>query len=307
MTQEQYIQNLNMPQGRVDVILDTDAFNEIDDQFAIALMLKSPDRFQVKAITAAPFFNEKATSPADGMEKSFNEIKRIVGLAGRNDLENSVYRGSSSYLCAECEGVSSDAADAIIRISESHTPEEPLYVIGIGAITNIASALLKAPGIAEKIVVLWLGGNAVYAHDNYEFNIRQDVRAARVVFDSKCPLILFPCRGVTDVCRTTGTDLKIWLGGRNPLSDYLVDLAFANAEKEARTKAWGRVIWDIVTVVWFLRNEAFESELMDAPVPGYDHKWSFAAEKRKTIRCITHIDADRVFDELYKRISGNWN
>ena len=36
MTNEQRIRNLSVPTGKVDVVLDTDAFNEIDDQFAIA-------------------------------------------------------------------------------------------------------------------------------------------------------------------------------------------------------------------------------------------------------------------------------
>ena len=304
MTKEQYLKNLDLPKGKIDVILDTDAFNEIDDQFAISLLLKSEDRFSIKAITAAPFFNEKAQSPADGMEKSYNEILKLLSVAGKAELNDKVFRGSERYLENEKTFVPSDAADAIIEIAKGYSVENPLYVIGIGAITNIASALIKAPEIAEKIVVLWLGGNAVYSNDNYEFNIRQDVAAARVVMDSVCPFILFPCQGVTDVCRTTGTDLKFWLKGKNALCDYLVDYTCMQAGKEAKTKAWGRVVWDIVTVVWFLRNEGYASELIKAPIPEYDHKWAKATEDRKTIRCITHIDADTVFDELYTRLTG---
>ena len=299
------MQNLSNPQGKVDVILDTDAYNEVDDQYAISLMIMSPDKFDIKAITAAPFFNEKATSPADGMEKSYNEIIKLLGLAGRSDLFDKVYRGSKGYLANEKTHIPSDAADIMIKIAEEHSPENPLYIIGIGAITNIASVLIKSPAIAENIVVVWLGGNAVYSKDNYEFNMRQDVAAARVVFDSGCPLVLFPCRGVTDVCRTTGADLRYWLGGKDSLCDYLVEYTCSQAAKEAKTEVWGRVIWDIVTIVWFLNGDAYESALIPAPVPGYDHKWSVADKTRKTIRCITHIDADAVFYELYSRLGGN--
>lgn len=304
MKRYQYIQNLNNPQGKIDVILDTDAFNEIDDQFAISLMLRSPDKFNIKAITAAPFFNEKATSPADGMEKSYNEVIKLLDIACRSDFKDKVFRGSNRYLSDEKSYVDSDAADIIVGIAKEYSPQNPLYIIGIGAITNIASAINKQPEIAENIVVVWLGGNAICSSDNYEFNIRQDVAAARVVFDSTCPLILFPCRGITDVCRTTGTDLRFWLGGKDALCDYLVNYTCEQAEKEAKTKAWGRVIWDVVTIVWFLRGEAFESELIKAPIPEYDHQWSVVAKKRKIIRCITHIDADAVFDELYSRLIG---
>ena len=304
MTKERYIENLNLPEGKVDVILDTDTFNEVDDQFAVSLMIRSSEKINVKAITAAPFFNEKATSPADGMEKSYNEIINLLNLAKRSDLIEKVYKGSERFLPSETSFVPSAAADAIISIAENYSPEHPLYVIGIAAITNIASALIKEPSIAGKIVVVWLGGNSLGSTDNYEFNLRQDVAAARVVFDSKCPLIIFPCRGVTDVCRVTGADLKYWLGGKNELCDYLVGYTCDQARKEAKTPAWGRVIWDIVTITWFLRNDAFESVLIPAPVPGYDHKWSFSEGGRKTIRMITHIDADTVFDELYSKLTG---
>ena len=47
----------NVPTGMTDVILDTDAFNEIDDQFAIAYMLRSKEKLNVKGICAAPFYN----------------------------------------------------------------------------------------------------------------------------------------------------------------------------------------------------------------------------------------------------------
>lgn len=40
MTNEQYLKNLKVPTGQIDIVLDTDAYNEIDDQFAIAYMLK---------------------------------------------------------------------------------------------------------------------------------------------------------------------------------------------------------------------------------------------------------------------------
>ena len=58
------------PDGLIDMILDTDTYNEIDDQFAVSYMLAAPERLRVRAICAAPFHNEKSTGPADGMEKS---------------------------------------------------------------------------------------------------------------------------------------------------------------------------------------------------------------------------------------------
>ena len=83
MTNEMRIKNLSVPTGNFDVVLDTDAYNEIDDQFAISYMLKSTQKFCVKGICAAPFLNGKAISAADGMQKSYNEILKLLKLMGK--------------------------------------------------------------------------------------------------------------------------------------------------------------------------------------------------------------------------------
>ena len=95
MTEYQRIKNLEVPSGRIDAVLDTDAYNEIDDQFAIAYMLKSADKINTKAIYAAPFFNSKSTGPADGMERSYDEIMKLLDFGG---MDADVYKGSTSYL-----------------------------------------------------------------------------------------------------------------------------------------------------------------------------------------------------------------
>ena len=67
LTKEQLEKNLEVPQGRVDVILDTDTFNEADDQFALAYLLLSGEKLNTVGICAAPFFNATSTAPADCM------------------------------------------------------------------------------------------------------------------------------------------------------------------------------------------------------------------------------------------------
>ena len=91
MKQEQLIKMLTPPKGVVDMVLDTDAYNEIDDQFATAYAIKSPDKVNLKALYAAPFFNAHSSSPADGMEKSYQEILHLLRLAGREDLTGNVF------------------------------------------------------------------------------------------------------------------------------------------------------------------------------------------------------------------------
>jgi hypothetical protein len=84
---------------RIRMVLDTDTYNEIDDQFAVVYSLLAPERLKVEAIYAAPFTNDRSTGPGDGMEKSYTEILRL--LARLNvPPEGLVHRGSTRYLKA---------------------------------------------------------------------------------------------------------------------------------------------------------------------------------------------------------------
>ena len=174
------LRRLQRPEGPVDVVLDTDTYNEIDDQYALAYLIKNDEKLKLKAIYAAPFCNNKAATPAIGMQKSYDEIKNILSLMGRTDLLDCTYRGSESYLPDEKTPVESDAARHLAQLAMQYTPEKPLYVIAIAAITNVASALLMKPEIRDRIVLVWLGGNALHWHDNHEFNLFQDIAGARV-------------------------------------------------------------------------------------------------------------------------------
>ena len=69
--------------GRVRAVLDTDTYNEIDDQYAVAYSLLSPERLSIEAIYAAPFVNDRSPSAAVGMEKSYEEILRLLGFFAR--------------------------------------------------------------------------------------------------------------------------------------------------------------------------------------------------------------------------------
>ena len=116
-TDAMLLKRLKRPEGKIDVVLDTDTYNEIDDQLALAYLLKSGEKLNVRAIYAAPFHNEKSEGPADGMEKSFQEIQRILELMDREDMKEHVYRGSCSYLPDETQPVHSPAAEHLAQLA----------------------------------------------------------------------------------------------------------------------------------------------------------------------------------------------
>ena len=296
--------NMKYPEGPVDLVIDSDTYNEIDDQFAIAYAIHALEKIRVKALYAAPFTNERSTGPADGMEKSYREIQKLLALAGKERLYP-VFRGSERYLPDEHTPVLSDAAADLVRRAAPYTPEKPLYVVSIGAITNIASAMLLDPGIADRLVVIWLGGNALHWPDNMEFNCKQDVAAARIVLGSGVPLVLLPCMGVVSAFTTTGPELEYWLRGKNALCDYLVEHTIEAAEEYAKGKVWSRVIWDVTAVGWLLNegNRLMLDRLTPTPVPEYNHH--YAQEPLQfPCRMVYHIHRDALFADLVKHIAG---
>lgn len=140
---------------------------------------------------------------------------------GKEDRKADVFKGSRTYLPDEKTPVDSPAARHLCELAMTYSVEKPLYVVAIGAITNVASALLLEPRIADRIVLVWLGGHFDTWPDTREFNLFQDVAGARVVFGCGCPLVQLPCMGVVSSFYVTGPELRTWLSGKNALCDYL--------------------------------------------------------------------------------------
>ena len=302
MNDIEMIKALALPEGKVDAVLDTDAYNEIDDQFAIAYMLRSNEKINVKEIYAAPFYNDKSDGPADGMEKSYEEIKHILTLLGKEDMIEKTYRGSCNYLQDEFTPVESEAATALIKLSEQYNADKRLYVVAIGAITNVASALISDPTLKDRIVVVWLGGHSLNWYDTREFNMYQDVAAARIIFGCGAPLVQLPCAGVVDTFRTTGPELDFWFTGKNPLADYLAKNTIAEAESYAKGKTWSRVIWDVTAVAFVCDPGTLASRLIPAPIPEYDDHYA-SDPSRHFIRYVYQIDRDGLMGRLVERIA----
>lgn len=301
LTMEQRLKMLEPPADSADMVLDTDAYNEIDDQFAISYAMMVPEKLHLKALYAAPFHNRRSVSPADGMEKSYQEILKLLKLAGKN---YPVHRGSTTYLPDETTPVSSSAAEDLAERAMGYTPEAPLYAVAISAITNVASALLLRPEIADRMVVVWLGGHALTWHDNLEFNMRQDVAAARVVFNSGVPLVILPCMGVVSGFTVSGPELVHWLQGKNALCNYLVQQTCEEAESYAAGRVWSRVVWDVTAVGWLLNAQGrfMSSQLTPTPVPAYDHHYGFDP-RRPLCRYVYYIKRDALLDDLFCRLA----
>lgn len=290
------LHQLTPPTGPVSMVLDTDTYNEVDDQFAVAYALLSPERLRVESLYAAPFFNNRSTGPEDGMEKSYEEILRLLDRLGRSP-ENFVYKGSRGYLPAADEPVRSDAAGDLVE--KALAPRNgPLYVLAIGAITNVASAILLNPEIIKHMVVVWLGGQPHSWPTAREFNLQQDVPAARVILNSGVPFVHIPCKNVAEHLTTTKAELEAHIKGHGPLADYLCETL---AGYHADHFAWAKVIWDISTVAWLINSNWVPTVLTHTPLLTDQLTWSHD-RSRHLMREATHCDRNAIFGDLFRRL-----
>ena len=284
-----------VPAPPARMVLDTDTWNEIDDQFALVHVLLSPDRVRLETVYAAPFANSRAASPAEGMRKSEAEIHRVLGVLP--DCKVPVFAGSERWLTEAGGPVPSAAADDLIE--RSRTGDSPLYVVAIGAPTNVASALLTDPTLADRIVVVWLGGHALNWGTTAEFNLKQDPDASRVLLDSGVPLVLVPCLGVTDHMITTKAEIDRYV---RPVGDAGALLAGLYDDYVPDEPGQSKVIWDMAATAWVLDQSWLDTEFVTSPLLTPGLTWS-RDPGRHLIRSTTQVDRDQIFGDLFRRLA----
>ena len=294
------LETLLSKKGVVKTILDTDTYNEIDDQFALVQMLLSKERIDVLSINAAPFsMNNRSDDPQKGMELSYEEIFRLLKKINFKK-NNFVFKGSTKYVGFDKKPIDSPAADNIIENALMCSESDPLYVVAIGAITNVASAILKEPEIINKIVVVWLGGNALYWPENNEFNLKQDIGGAQVLFDSGVSLVLVPCKGVTSHLISTVPEIEKYIEPHGEIGKFL---AMRFKEYNNNHKGWSKEIWDMAAVSWVLNEEWTPTNIAPSPILLDDKTWTFD-ENRHPIKIVYDIKRDLILQDFIEKLEN---
>ncbi|WP_010677123.1 nucleoside hydrolase [Bacillus timonensis] len=305
LTEEKLISRLNYPKNKIRAVMDTDTYNETDDQFAVVYALESSDKIEIEAFYAAPFHNELSSSPKDGMEKSYDELQKILKMQNKDSFP--IYKGSDRYLSEDNNPVDSDAARDLVERALNSPDDDPLYVIAIGAITNIASAILMEPKIIEKIVVIWLGGHALHWSNTKEFNLFQDLYSSRTILDSGVPLVLIPCEGVTSHLTTTSSELRDNIKNSGEIGNYLYETfeRYRNdklGNDDNSSIAYSKVIWDLAPI-GFLNNKNWTpSYLTHSPILSEDFRWSFDSN-RHFIRYVYNVKRDEIFGDMFSKLT----
>ena len=297
ISESRRIELLRPPSSRpVRMVLDTDTGNEIDDQFALVYALISPE-LDLQAVYAAPFTNNRSTGPADGMEKSYEEILRILSRIDKSP-DGFAFKGSTHYLTDMKNPERSPAALDLIARAKKSSPEDPLYVAAVGAITNVANAILIDPSIIRNIVVVWLGGNGHHWPNQREFNFRQDLNASRTIFDCGVPFVQLPCTPVVTHFATTVPEMERYVGGRGAIGDYLLKIL-----KEYRKDhfAWSKVLWDMTAVAWLIDDKWLPSDLVHSPIATDNYTFSFD-QSRHLIRTVNFVQRDPIFRDFFTKL-----
>lgn len=329
LSEERRKELLKPPTAKVRAVLDTDTYNEADDQFALSYALRSPEKIELEAVYAAPFFNGKVKSAGEGMEKSYEEIQKIFGIL-KEDTAGRVFRGSEEFMKDKETPVESEAARDLIRRAKAGSG--PLYVMGIAAITNVASAILMDPSILENLVIVWLGGHPHYWKQTWEFNLQGDVKAAQVIYESGAALIQIPCMGVASNLTTTDYELEHYLRGKSEIGTYLSDIicnfakddsffdeynAIVDRYLEGTTDypddlcgkpvytganyAYSKIIWDISAVAYLINPTWVRTIPTKTPAITDDFRWDFTKDSCE-MRVCTYIKRDCVFGDLFQKL-----
>ena len=296
ISEAQRIGMLTPPSSRpVRMVLDTDTFNEIDDQFALVYALISPE-LDVQAVYAAPFQNNRSSGPKDGMEKSYEEILRILDKLERSP-EGFAFKGSTRYLDLKRPERSPAALDLVQRARQC-SPEDPLYVVPVGAITNISNAILIDPSIIRNIVVVWLGGNGLHWPHQREFNFRQDLSASRLVFDCGVPFVQMACTPVVTHFTTTVPEMERYVGGRGAIGDYLLEIFKAYRKDHF---GWSKVLWDMTAVAWLINDKWLPTDLVHSPIVTDNYTFSFD-DSRHLIRTLKFVHRDPIYRDFFTKL-----
>ncbi|MBO5504148.1 MAG: nucleoside hydrolase [Lachnospiraceae bacterium] len=179
---------------KVRVILDTDCYCEADDQFAVAHALMSP-KLDVVGICAEHYADRFGP---DSEQQSYDEILHVLRLMGIPSAVSGEEEGAGIPVLHGCREAipdehtprPSEASRFIIREALKDDPR-PLFITGQGALSNIASAYLEEPSIADRITLVWIGGGS-YPEGESEFNVENDLNAANVILSSKIELWQVP-------------------------------------------------------------------------------------------------------------------
>lgn len=295
----------------VPVILDTDIGSDIDDTWALAMMLKSPE-LDIRLITTDTGDAEyRARLTAKLLEVAGRtDIPVGVGIA-RPDAPSSQAPWVEDYALADYPGqVYEDAVEAIVdTIMES---EEQITLLCIGPVPNIQAALEREPRIAERARFVGMHGSLRRGYNGNstpaaEYNVVLDPAACRAAFSAPWDVTITPL-DTCGIVRLSGPKYRAVRDCEDPLIQALIENYRVWVQESEWASAFNpdaesSVLFDTVAVYLAYSEELLVME--DLGVRVKDDGRTVIDEDAKTIHCaMDWVDLPAFKDLLVKRLTS---
>ena len=276
---------------RIRVIVDTDAACEADDPFAIAHALMTK-KFEVKGILAEHFVAEGST------EKSLGEVKTILKLMN-SDVP--AFLGNKGPLSVDD---SLSEAGAFIVEEAMKEDARPLFVLCLGAITNVAAALKKHPEIGKHMTIIWIGGHNLDLTEIpfREFNSGNDIEAANLVMKSEAELWLVPSNVYIGM-HISLAEIQDRIAGSGAIGKHLFEqmVEYNNSPAAGWTKGESWSLGDSPAVGIAMNPDCGTYVYREAPIFNEDTSVRFDGTGRK-IRVYTSVDSRFILEDLIAKL-----
>lgn len=300
--------------NKIKLIFDTDANNELDDQFALAYMLFNGDVFDVKGVTVNATRNDKS------IQGHYDEAERVMQLCNLKDslplLKGA--EGSFAEISKNFDPKAYDGQDGVDFILEE-TKKDSIIVVAVGKLTNIALALKKDPSFAKRTKIVWLGSN--YPEPG-EYNQDNDTTAMNYVLNSKIPFEMVTVRygkpSGTDAVAVTKAEVNQKLPGLGPkaiepitgrhggtfetFGDYGINLfehIFDHMDTDQITPS--RPLFDMVALA-LLKNPTWAtSKSIPCPIL-IENTWVERPENNRTILLWEYFDRASIMEDFYNTL-----
>jgi purine nucleosidase len=282
------------------VLLTTDCGVEIDDQWALAHILLSPE-LQLHAVVTTHASSIQLSSSATAGE-TIDVLRRVDPSRGASIA---VIPGASEPLQHARTPRESAGLDLMLRLSRSFSRDRRLVVLSIGAATDTASAILKDPTIVDRIAVIAMGFQD-WPEGGDEFNIANDRLAWQVILDSRVPLVVGSAAVSRRYLTLTKDGAAARVRGHGATGEYLYDLfdrwLTRNAELAAKMVGPGKwAVWDEVVVAYALRFAG--GDIVERPRLLADFLFSHPRTGDR-ITWMNRIDADQLWGDLARKLDA---
>lgn len=273
---------------RLRMVIDTDAANEIDDLYAIALALKTPERFSIERFVATHF---AARAGRESIQASHDDIALLLQTAG---IDVPIHLGGDP-LCYPGRPAESPGAQFIIEAAKSSSPDDPLFVLVLGAASNVASAILIEPAITDRMVVMFHGrSESTWPVRSTQFNIYGDIIAAGTLLESDVPLIWFDTG--TQICASM-EDTESRLAPLGPMGRHLHRIRHRNEWYQQADKGF----FDLGDVAWLIDPAICSAQVVPAPSLTrwmyFDH-----TQTHGQMLFVSEIDPEATWRIFYERL-----